>query len=453
MLLLEIVFVITIVGIFLFAIDDLFIDAVSFWCGARPKQIDLSHLQVESEESEKKIAIMIANWKEHDVLERMIKGNLRRIDYGEYFFFLGVYPNDKATLAIAQQLSLVYFPQVQVVINEFEGPTSKGQMLNQIARAILDREKNLGRKFDLFVMHDSEDILHPNSLQLANVASRKYDFIQIPVFSFNLPQNEWVGATYLDEFAEAHTKDIMVRQSLRSAIPSAGTGTTMTRHLLLALLAHRQNRFLREDTLTEDYDLGLTAHKLGFRTDFECCYFIEDGKRHWIATREYFPKSFRTSLRQKTRWVTGIVFQGAENHHWKGSLVDIYFYWRHRRSFINMFLLSFSVVLSFWCGLDWLFETSQFQSLVQLPALQILFIGNTVSLVWRVFVRMWAVSRVHSWRQALLVPLRWWVANIINVSATFWAWREYSRAKRLGVHPQWKKTQHELPADFGLEVS
>jgi adsorption protein B len=38
-----------------------------------------------------------------------------------------------------------------------------------------------------------------------------------------------------------------------------------------------------------------------------------------MATREFFPQSIKTAIRQRTRWVTGIALQTWDRHGWRGS--------------------------------------------------------------------------------------------------------------------------------------
>ena len=113
-----------------------------------------------------------------------------------------------------------------LVINSEQGPTSKGQMLNQIVHGILRQESALKTQFDIFLMQDSEDILHPRSLKIINSEIEKADFLQTPIFSFRRQFSDWVGSTYVDEFAELHTKDLFIRHSLGAPVPSAGAIVT-----------------------------------------------------------------------------------------------------------------------------------------------------------------------------------------------------------------------------------
>lgn len=291
--------IVTVLGALVFTLDDLFIDLQAFMRGLKPQRVTVDYIAKIKRNPEKQIAILIANWKEAEIITPMIRGNLRGLEYDNYVFFLGVYPNDNATVIAAQNLQAAYPNKIQVVINSHEGPTSKGQMLNEVARQIFSFEKKLGKTFDLFLMQDSEDVLHPHSLSLLNEVSQHSDFVQIPVFSFDVPRSSLVGGVYIDEFAESHTKDLLVREAMGAAVPSAGVGTLLSRQLMLGLMQAQEGYFLKEDTLTEDYHLGMMTKKLGFKSKFACVeYEKEDGKKEFIATREYFPDVMSASMRQ-----------------------------------------------------------------------------------------------------------------------------------------------------------
>ncbi len=48
---------------------------------------------------ERRIAIFVPCWKEADVIANMVRHNLAAMRYRNFDFFLGVYPNDEATVA------------------------------------------------------------------------------------------------------------------------------------------------------------------------------------------------------------------------------------------------------------------------------------------------------------------------------------------------------------------
>lgn len=437
-------------GSLLFILDDLFIDLYALVYRLKPKTLDAAVLEEIKSAPEKNIAILIANWKEADVIAPMIRGNLRGIQYANYTFFLGVYPNDTETWQAAKKLEDIYPHKVTVVVNSRPGPTSKGQMLNELVSKILVSEKLTGKTFDLFLMQDSEDVLHPYSLSLMNYTSNHADFVQIPVFSFNVPKTSFVSGIYVDEFAEAHTKDLLVRKHLGASVPSAGVGTLLARDLVLKLRELQDGDFLLEHTLTEDYHLGVTTKHLGFRSDFVCVQYLkDDGSKEFIATREYFPSDFSASMRQKSRWTLGIAFQGLENLGWKGAPVEKYFLWRDRRGPLNSILIVLSALLFVMFSLAGVFH--EVPAFLTSGFFQGLFAITFVSAGLRIVQRMIAVSRTNAMAHMWLVPVRWLLANVINVGATVKAYNQLKASQKTGQRPQWIKTDHRLPEHFGRE--
>jgi adsorption protein B len=438
----------SVAGGLIFSFDDLWVDACAFYHGLEPTRLSASELEEMRSLPQKRIAIMVANWHEHEIIERMIAGNIAGLEYANYAFFLGVYPNDPLTAKRARALAR-RFPNVFVVVNSRPGPTTKGQMLNEIARAALASEAESGAAYDLFLLHDSEDVLHPLSLQLFNQASRGADFAQIPVFSFDVPATSWTRGTYLDEFSESHTKDLLVRQRLGAAIPSAGVGTALSRKLVEKYLELGNGRLLREDTVTEDYDLGLRAKALGLKSRFVCAYRLgPGGKKDFIATREYFPSSVGAAVRQKARWTLGIAFQGGENFGWQGSLVDRYFLFRDRRGPLNAVLsvASVATLIGFVAAGAGAIEAPAFAR--GLP-FAIPLGANGLSMLARAMQRCRAVALVHGPLHALAVPFRWPLGIWLNSAAAFRAYRAFRRAGRTGKAPAWDKTAHEIPEAFG----
>lgn len=433
----------------LFTLDDLFIDFVAFSKKLKPRLINASVLERMKRTKQKQVAIMIANWKEAEVLGPMIRGNIRGLEYDNYTFFLGVYPNDTATWEEASRLEKLYPHKVVVIVNSLPGPTSKGQMLNEIARQIIASEEMTKKHYDIFLLQDSEDVLHRHSLTLMNFYSHEADFIQIPVFSFDVPKLSLVGGIYIDEFSESHTKDLLVRQELGAAIPSAGVGTAMSRDLVVGMMLQQEGKFLKEDTLTEDYHLGIMAKPLGFRSQFVCVQLEKDsGHKEFIATREYFPSHFMASIRQKSRWTLGIAYQGMENIQWSGSLVDRYFLLRDRKGPASSVLIVLAtLVLLIFVGIALL--SAKVPEAFQNRWIQGLVVLNTLGMALRLVQRMRAVHRVNGWAQMMLVPMRWPLANVVNVMASYRAYRTYKDSIRKGTRPVWVKTDHKLPAHFG----
>ncbi len=435
---------------FISGLDDLFVDVIAHLWRLRPRSLDASALERLTEAREKRIAIIIPAWNEGEIIDRMLFGNLSRINYREFEIFVGVYPNDPAT---RQKVELVSkrCPNVHPVVNVRPGPTSKGQILNVVVQEIVDFETRNGMEFAALLMQDAEDIIHPLTLKLANQEVDTADFIQIPVFSLEAKLSQLVAGTYMDEFAESHTKDMLVRNALGAAIPSAGVGTVLSRRLWLALLRQHAGAVFNEGSLTEDYELGIRAHLLGFLPRFVCArYQNELGCDEFIATREYFPKKFSRSMRQKTRWSTGICVQGWRNMGWVGNIGNRYFLFRDRKGlFMNLAsFLGYPCALAF--GLAWYFDPRGLGALVVMPKFfEALIAFNTFLMANRFVQRVRCTWRIYGIRGAVPVVARWPVGILINALASAHAvragWQEFFR----GTVLKWEKTEHELPLGFG----
>src|SRR5690606_27423363 len=109
--------------------------------------------------------------------------------------------------------------------------------LNWIVQAIFAEGKRRGESFAGMILHDSEDVLRPLELKYYNYLLPRIDFIQLPVTSLEREWYELVAGTYMDEFAEWHSKDLVVRESLSRMVPSAGVGTCFSRKAMEILSA------------------------------------------------------------------------------------------------------------------------------------------------------------------------------------------------------------------------
>ncbi len=67
----------------------------------------------------------------------------------------------------------------------------------------------------------------------------------------------------MDEFAELHAKDILVREAIARQVPSAGVGTCFSRRAVMALLADGEGVAFDVQSLTEDHDIGIRLRAKG----------------------------------------------------------------------------------------------------------------------------------------------------------------------------------------------
>ncbi|HWU43520.1 MAG TPA: hypothetical protein VN132_08785, partial [Bdellovibrio sp.] len=153
-------------------------------------------------------------------------------------------------------------------------------------------------------------------------------------------------------------------------------------------------------------------------------------------------------IRQKSRWTLGIAYQGNENIPWSGSIADRYFLLRDRKGPLCSVLVVLATVVLFGF-ITYSLMTSQLPALFDRPVLKFLVFFNTFGMLIRLLQRMRAVYRVNGLSQALMVPVRWLVANVVNVLASHRAYKTYKHSVRTGTRPAWVKTDHQLPAHFG----
>lgn len=442
--------------------DDLVIDFIARFKGLRPEPVEEDELRYWRRRPQKNIAILVANWREEKIIERMLRGNLSRLEYARVWFFVGVYPNDGLTVQAAQRAARGD-GRVIVVENHRPGPTTKGQMLNVMFERVFEVEQRIGISFDLFLMHDSEDVLHPQSLLLLNAESRDekglLDFLQIPVFSFGREKKQLVGSTYIDEFAELHTKDLLVRDHLQAGLPSAGVGTALSRRLVRGLMDVQEGRVLNEGSLTEDYILGLTSSHMGYRSKFLSRYIQHrsvEGRptfRDFIATREYFPSEWKKAIRQKGRWIHGIVIQGSRLLPFEGSFARRYFLARDRKGPLTAAVGLFGMVLLFTLIALKMIAPQVFDErlapILSRSVAQWFFAFNLFAGVMRILNRGYAVWLTQDLATALMSLVRIPVGNVLNFASVLRAFSQDRKARVTGVAPKWTKTVHELPAHFG----
>jgi len=315
-------------------------------------------------------------------------------------------------------------------------------MLNEMFSQVFSREDCP----DLVVLHDSEDVIDPRAFRIYAAYAVDHDYVQAPVFSLSRQKGAHVASTYMDEFAERHTREMIVRDALGAMIPSAGVGTCLTRRLLKHFLKTR-GQVLMSGTVTEDYILGVEAKRAGFKCAFAAVSANADEGLDFVATREFFPKTLAASIKQKARWVYGINFEAMYKLGWEGDLWDFYFFMRDRKGMITNFLPPVSLVLFGLLFLEYIDLSNVPPSLE--PILAASLCANLVALIARYVVRVAACRQVYGRFDWIGVAVRWPVALYINMAAVFRAWKTYLGESEFATKPVvWSKTVHELPDDF-----
>jgi bacteriophage N4 adsorption protein B len=398
---------------------------------------------------ERRIAIFVPCWRESGVIGNMIRHNLAAICYTNFDFFIGAYPNDEPTMAAAGRLAEAY-RKVHLAACPHPGPTSKADCLNWIYQRMLLYEEEHGISFDTVVLHDAEDLIHPEALGLINRARATYAMVQVPVLPLTTPVQEFTHGIYCDEFAEYQTIDMPARQLSQSFIPSNGVGTGFARGILDKLARERGNRVFDPASLTEDYEIGVHVHECGYEQLFAP---LRHDDRGWVATREYFPRRVRSAIKQRTRWVMGIALQCWERSGWRGSWRTRYWFWRDRKGLIANPLTLLTNLL-FTLGLtDLIASTATHRPwafAVSNPKIVALCLMTLMLQCLRLGIRMVCVERIFGLVFALGVPLRSFHANLVNCLASLAAVWRYANARIRGQPLVWLKTEHAYPSRDAL---
>lgn len=447
-------------------IDDFFIDAF-YWLRLLYRKLFLRRTirplrqQLLASIPEKWTAIWIPAWHESDVIAKMIAHTVQSMSYRNFDIFVGTYPNDQLTQDEVESACL-QFPQVEKIVCPNPGPTNKADCLNWVFQGMLLAEKRKGIRYEIVVLHDSEDIAHPLELKLFNWLIPRKDMVQIPVIPLERPARFWTAGTYLDEFAENHLKDLLVRERLAKVIPSAGVGTAVNRAVLDQIAAQRKNQIFNINTLTEDYEFGqgfVYLKRTGILAQFRVAR-TQTVLRGWrrkrkgarvvherVAVREFFPDTFRSAVRQKSRWVLGIALQGWRDLGWPPGGWMKYMLYRDRKALVANIVNALGyVVILYWLVNVAIYGWGHGPTLVESRWIWYAILADTVLMVHRLIERFVAVVRTAGWFQAFLSIPRAVVGNAINFVATAIATKQFFVAEHSGKRVEWKKTAHVFPS-------
>jgi len=434
---------VTAIAIMISNVDDLAIDALwLFGVALRP-----APTLPPAPEIPGRYAILIPAWDEAAVIAAMLRALVDTLDHPDYAVFVGVYPNDQAT---AFAVATLADPRIVTVTTSAPGPTTKADCLNHLWRAALAHEVASGRCFSAIVLHDAEDVVHPDELRLFDRHMPALAMVQLPVVPFPDPASRWVAGHYLDEFAQNHSKDMMVRALLGTAVPSAGVATAIDRNALERLAAGSSSPF-DETSLTEDYEIGHKLHHMGL--DGRMIRHRIEGRL--VATREYFPATLEAAVRQKSRWLTGIALSGWDRLGWEGGLAARWMLLRDRK---GLFTAAIAVVA--YAALALVLAQLALRALVAdaagielpplilesgNPALPAFLLFNAALLIWRLLLRCAFTGREHGLLEGMRAIPRAIVANLINALAAWRAVHRYREALLSGQRPAWDKTAHRFP--------
>lgn len=388
------------------------------------------------------IAVFIPAFAESAVIGTTIRHLLKTWRQDALRLYVGCYANDPATLAAATEAAQGD-QRLRLVLLNVSGPTTKADCLNRLYAALAADENRHGARFQGVILHDAEDMVHPAGLAAIDAALAAVDFVQLPVRPVADQDNRWISGHYADEFAESHAKAMVVRNALGLGLPAAGVGCGLSRAALDLLIeiqpSGAQVGPFSPDALTEDYELGLILSRIGRGSAF---LRLRAADGSLVATSSCFPGALAAAVRQKTRWIHGIAFQGWDRLGWSARPLEFWMALRDRRGPLTTLVLAAAYAL---LALDAVLVLTQFAGLVpEIPlteAHRLLLSIGLGGLAWRAMLKLLFVGREYGWAEGVRAVLRIPVANVIAIMAGRRAILGYIRS--LGGHPVgWDKTEH-----------
>ncbi|MCX6164493.1 MAG: hypothetical protein NTU73_06470, partial [Ignavibacteriae bacterium] len=218
----------------------------------------------------------------------------------------------------------------------------------------------------------------------------------------------------------------------------------ITKHGVLVLTPKAKKEGIFNDAnLTEDYELGYRFYELGFKTGFFNIKLDKNDDATRIATAEFFPNTFWTSVKQRSRWIAGICFQNWKSHKWKGNISTKYFLFRDRKSIFSFFgaFLSNIVILYFlYAILANLFHFKYAYSLVSHSSvLWYLMIANLIFMISRASHRFIFTYNWYGFKYAFFSFFRLVLDTFINFFAIMRSIDVFRKTKKKVV---WDATSH-----------
>jgi bacteriophage N4 adsorption protein B len=278
--------------------------------------------------------------------------------------------------------------------------------------------------------------------------------VQIPVEPILTRNTTIIAAHYADEFAEAHGKEMPLRAALASGLPAAGVGCAFARSALVLLAMNRADGPFHAESLTEDYELGITLGAAGL-----ACRFVEavDERGDRIAVRSEFPATIEACVRQKSRWIAGIAFAGWDRLNWAGDGQARglpahaagwrgwglrWMLWRDRRAPLAACVILCAYLGMILAGIDQGAAIMGWWSAMAIDnTLRLAVITNSALMAWRLGMRMIFTGTIYGLKQAVLAIPRAFVGNIIHILAARRAFALYLQQLRTR-ELVWDKTEH-----------
>jgi bacteriophage N4 adsorption protein B len=384
--------------------------------------------------SEQPLAILVTSWKQTAALTAMLEHLQSSLQYRNFQIFVGVYPNDTDSIVAIERLCAAH-PRIHRIDVPHLGPTCRADALNWVVEGVFAHELRAANQFAGMVVQGNGDVLHPLSLAYFNYLLPRKDLIQLPVATLAQPWHALVAGAVMDEYAQVHGKDMVLRE-VAGIVPSAGGGMCLSRQALQALVRLTCAKPFDVASLNDDHGVSRALARLDLRTLFGVFPVQTTPQQEMLATtlavRRHLPATFARAGRHKARRMLDLLLNSSKWPLPDWPLAAQYLRFREKKFIVMAFVVALAYPLSALAFLtsDWL-PVDGWTGLIAVVALL---------LVSRLGHRAYFTARLYGWRHGAMAVPRAVVGHAVDLVAAIWAWRLYFAYTVQGKKLTWDKT-------------
>ncbi|MCY7369917.1 MAG: glycosyl transferase family protein [Polaromonas sp.] len=431
-------------------LDDVLVD-IWYWLGRGrrsnaqavvPSPLSASEV---TERGEQPLAVLVTAWQEPNALTAMLDHLRSDLLYRNHTIFVGVYPNDTDTVVALERVMARRTGIVRIDVPHL-GPTCRADNLNWVFEGVVGHEAENAVQFAGYVLHAGGDLLHPLALAYFNYLLPRIDVIQLPVASAPQPLWALVAGSVMDEHAQFHGKDMVLRQRA-GIVASAGVGLCLSHRAVQALIRLTCAKPFDVGSLADDCGIGKALARLDLRTLYGV-FPVEAPTPHGsangqagstpqvamapLAVRSAFPGSFTRAYRNKARRLLDLLVQSPKPTRQPPSLAARYLLLRERKILVTAFLVPLLYLLALVAALN-----AGRVSGVLWTGLVLTVIGL---MLIRLGQRVYFTTRLYGWQHGLMALPRTLVGHAVDLMSAARAWRRYMAHKHQGKKLTWDKT-------------
>ncbi|MBL0372477.1 glycosyltransferase [Rhizobium sp. KVB221] len=226
--------------------------------------------------------VLVALYQEQEVVAQLVD-RLNKLNWPRSRLDIKLVCEERDNDTIQALRNLELKPEYEIVTVPDVGPRTKPKALNYALEAA---------RGDYVVIYDAEDRPHPDQLleafQRFQLRPDDVACLQAPLIVSNA-QEGWLSALFALEYAGLFRRILPLLGDLRQPMPLGGTSN----HFRIGPL--RSAGGWDPFNVTEDADLGLRFHRLGYRAEMIRRPTLEDAptdKRVWLAQRSRWMKGW-----------------------------------------------------------------------------------------------------------------------------------------------------------------